>query len=213
MHKGPPTSSVWILLILLTGNALAATWPSARVSHPASPETRSLLLRADRFVSSGEWEAGVSALRIAMDAHGDERIRLDLRRARKRSPEEPQLFVSVRQYCHLRLTAWSATAPAALATYRQQVDPLVKRQLQTALADRDWRSLADIAHRFFTSSHADDALWHLGEWALERGDYNRARWAWEGMHPALRYRSADLARAYPSGLLSTGAKQNQTPRP
>lgn len=200
MHKGPPTSSVWILLILLTGDAQAAPWPSARVSHPASPETRSLLLRADRFVSSGEWEAGVNALRIAMDAHGDEQIRLDLRRAREPSPVEPQLFVSVRQYCHLRLTAWSATAPAALATYRQQVDPLVKRQLQTALADRDWRSLADIAHRFFTSSHADDALWHLGEWALERGDYNRARWAWEGMHPALRYRSADPCAGLPLWL-------------
>ncbi|MEE3369679.1 MAG: PQQ-binding-like beta-propeller repeat protein [Planctomycetota bacterium] len=188
MHKGPPTASVWILLTLFTTNALAAPRPSARVSQPASPQTRSLLLRADRFVSSGEWDEGVNALRLAMDVHGDERIRLDSETARQPSAVDPQLFVSVRQYCHLRLTAWSVTAPAALATYRNQVDPLVKQQLQTALADRDPHGLADIAHRFFASSHADEALWHLGEWALERGDYNRARWAWEQLHPALRYR-------------------------
>ena len=189
MHTGPPPASVWILLTLLTTNVLPAPRPAARVSHPASPQTRSLLLRAERFVASGEWDEGVNALRLAMDVHGDERIRLDREPARQPSAAEPQLFVSVRQYCHLRLTAWSVTAPAALATYRNQVDPLVKQQLQTALVDRDSHALADIAHRFFASSHADEALWHLGEWALERGDYNQARWAWEQLHPALRYRT------------------------
>ena len=203
MHKGPPTLSVWILLTgltLLTGTIPAAPWPSARVSHPASPETRSLLLRADRFVTRGEWEEGVNALRVAMDAHGDERIRIGHGSAQKRLPKEPQLFISVRQYCHLKLINWSVTAPAALAIYRQQVDPLVKQRLQTALANQERHGLAEIAHRFFASSHADEALWHLGEWALERGDYNRARWAWERLHPALRHRPGDPDKGLPFWL-------------
>ena len=200
MHKGPPTLNAWILLTLLTATIPAAPWPSARVSQPASPETQSLLLRADRFVTSGEWEEGVNALRVAMDVHGDERIRIDHGSAKKTATKEPQLFISVRQYCHLKLTNWSVTAPAALATYRQQVDPLVKQRLQTALANQDRHELANIAHLFFSSSHADEALWHLGEWALERGDYNRARWAWERLHPALRHRPADPDKGLPFWL-------------
>ena len=191
MHTGPRTGSVWILVSLIAGSAFAEPWPAARISQSASPETRSLLRRADRFVASGEWEVGVNALRLAMDAHGNERIGLDRESAREPSADQPQLLVTVRQYCHLRLTAWAATAPQALATYRRQVDRLVNQRLQIALASHDWRGLNEIARQFFTSSHADQALWHLGEWALERGNYNQARWAWERLHPALRHRPAN----------------------
>lgn len=99
------------------------------------------------------------------------------------------------------LVNWAQTAPAALAAWRQRVDPRANALLQQALSapDRDTASgdslseaapppfgeaqLLTIVDTMFASSQGDQALDRLAQIALARGDYATARRRWMSVSP------------------------------
>lgn len=83
--------------------------------------------------------------------------------------------VSLRDHCHMRI----AQLPAeALRLYRRRVD-MPKDQVRRAIVARDRRLLESIVRDSFCSTWGDEALFALGELALERGHYAAARAHWE----------------------------------
>jgi hypothetical protein len=109
---------------------------------------------------------------------------------------EPNRYVGVREAVHRRL---AALPPAGLAAYRLRVDALADDRLQRGVKDRDERLLRQVVDRAFCSSAGDDALWALGEIALERGDYQAARAAWQVIRPET---AGEGSIAYPDATVS-----------
>ena len=100
---------------------------------------------------------------------------------------EPNRYVGVREAVHRRL----AVLPlAGLAAYRARIDTLADDWLEQAVNDRDEALLQKVVDRAFCSAAGDDALWALGEIALERGDYQAARAAWQRIYPETASRGA-----------------------
>ncbi|MHC4401316.1 MAG: outer membrane protein assembly factor BamB family protein, partial [Planctomycetota bacterium] len=89
-------------------------------------------------------------------------------------------FVSVRDCCHLKL---AALPPEALAVYRSRVDPVARKSYEEGVRQHDRRRLMDVVDQAFASSWGDNALFALGEMALESGDYAGARSFWEKVIP------------------------------
>ncbi len=92
----------------------------------------------------------------------------------------PHRFISLRDWCQLRL---AALPPEALKLYRSRVDPVARKWYEQGIADRDPKPLRNIVNQAFASSFGDDALMALGEIALESGDFAAARWNWERIIP------------------------------
>ena len=104
---------------------------------------------------------------------------------------EPDRSIGVREAVHRRL----AELPAAgLAALRGRIDGLADDWLRRGIEHRDERLLRQVVDRAFCSSGGDDALWALGEIALERGDYQAARAAWQRTYPET---AGDESLAYP----------------
>jgi outer membrane protein assembly factor BamB len=142
------------------------------------------LERVEAFLADKQWDEAVETLRRVMEDFGDRLIRLPAPGGK--ASEAYFRYVRVRDYGHARLAAWHRTAPAALRLYRARVDPLAARWYQDGLAARDEPLLERVADELFASSHGDDALYALGEMALERGDYAAARRSWEAISPRFR---------------------------
>ncbi|MCH8923408.1 MAG: PQQ-binding-like beta-propeller repeat protein [Planctomycetes bacterium] len=83
--------------------------------------------------------------------------------------------VSLRDHCHMRI---ARLPDEALRLYRQRVD-LPKFEVRRAIVARDRRVLESIVRDSFCSTWGDEALFALGELALERGHYTAARAHWE----------------------------------
>ncbi len=92
-------------------------------------------------------------------------------------------YVGLPTYCQMQL---AALPTEGLAVYRAQVDPVAERWYREGLATRNPSLLSRVVNEALCSSPGDDALWALGELALERGDYGAARRAWEQMSPLVR---------------------------
>lgn len=92
-------------------------------------------------------------------------------------------FVSLRTYCNLQIVSWPAEG---LAAYRRRVDPQAERLYRDGLQRRDESLLRRIVDETYASSSTDDALLALGEFALERADFDAARRAWEQLSPLMR---------------------------
>jgi hypothetical protein len=92
----------------------------------------------------------------------------------------PHRFISLRDWCQLRL---AALPPEALKLYRSRVDPVARKWYEQGIANRDPKLLRNIVDQAFASSFGDEALMALGEIALESGDFARARWNWERIIP------------------------------
>ncbi|MBA3485022.1 MAG: hypothetical protein H0T51_24765, partial [Pirellulales bacterium] len=109
---------------------------------------------------------------------------------------EPERCTGVRAEVHRQLAALPS---AGLAAYRLRVDPLADDWLRRGIEDRDERLLRQLVDRAFCSSAGDDALLALGEIALERGDYQAARAAWQVVQSET---DGEGATAYPDTSLS-----------
>lgn len=168
----------------------------ATILHDADNTVPLDLVRSDAFLSDRQWDEAVDALQRLMENHGDRLVR-----SAGLEPEEFARYVPVRELCHARLATFRATAPEALRTYRQRVDPLAERWFRQAVETRDVGLLQRIVRQAFTSRFGDDALWLLGEYALERGDYTAARFAWESLSPALRAADTVAPRDIPGRSL------------
>jgi outer membrane protein assembly factor BamB len=91
--------------------------------------------------------------------------------------------VPLRQYCQLLVARFPE---AGLGVYRERVDPLAKVQYVEGVASRDERLLQTVVRDYFNSSYGDDALFALGEIALERGEPQKAFSLWEQISHKLR---------------------------
>lgn len=92
-------------------------------------------------------------------------------------------FASLATYCQLQI---SRMPPDALEEYRRRVDAAAENLYRNGVAARDHRLLRRAVREYYCSSWGDDALWALGELALEQGDYSAARRWWEQISPLLR---------------------------
>ncbi|MCG8584412.1 MAG: PQQ-binding-like beta-propeller repeat protein [Pirellulales bacterium] len=145
--------------------------PEVRVDE-ADRDARAQLERIDALIANSNWEEAIDGLRKLMASHGRQLLQQGERR-----------FVSLADECHRRI---GALPLEARRLYRERVDPVAKRQYESAIEARDEESLSRLADEMFVSSFGDDALYVLGEMALERGDYDLARSRWERIHPSLR---------------------------
>jgi outer membrane protein assembly factor BamB len=138
----------------------------------ASSAARTMLERAKAHAAEKQWDEAIETLRQVMERDGDKVVHSDSRH-----------FITVREFGHRRLAEMS---PEGRALYRSRVDSLAQRWYRQGVADRDATLLRRVVDQFFVSSSGDVALMALGEIALERGDYQEARWCWERISPELR---------------------------
>jgi outer membrane protein assembly factor BamB len=141
-----------------------------RVDEPA-PMVRNQLERVRRNIAERQWDEAIEGLRQLMENHGERLVRLDSR------------FISLRELGHMELVKLPAEG---LALYRGRVDPQAEQWYSEGLKDRNPTLLARVVDELFASSFGDDALLALGEIALERGEYQRARELWERISPEFR---------------------------
>lgn len=220
---------VSMLFLLAVGGALCSGSPSPaqrfrigqlvefaeEVQLPeADNVARAHLETIDRFVEAGQWDEAIEALGRLMDLPGD---RL-LPAPGSDSGGGFVRYMALRDYCHLRLAAMSGSADEALALYRSRVDVLAESWFREAQAGADADALRRVVDRFFVSSSGDEALYHLGELALNRGDFTRAREAWERISPRLRSNAAvgsraGLAAGRPLWLALRAGDWRQSPEP
>ena len=135
-------------------------------------EAKKQLVNAQAYLASQKWDEAIETLRSVAENHGPEVIQTGERR-----------YLTVRDYCHLQI---AGLPREALALYRGRVDPVAEAWLKDGLAERDAERLDELVKTLFCSSYADDALDALGELALERGDFGRARAYWERISPRTR---------------------------
>lgn len=167
--------------IVFDGRANAPiTLSPARVREVGS-DTKAQLQRVTTLLDSQQWEEAVTAIRRIMEERGEQ-----MNRVSDQADEDFVRFLPLADYCHWRMSSLSGPAIEALRDYRRRVDPLVRPWYETAMQDRDSGLLERIADRYFLSSYGDDALYALGEIALQRGDHTGARWHWERLAPSLR---------------------------
>ncbi len=136
----------------------------------ADNTVRSNLDRVGQYLADEQWEEAVETLLEVMEQSGGRLLGVTERR-----------FVSVRDYCHLQL---ASLPPEALRLYRSRVDPSARKWYEEGIRRRDRRLLEKVIEEAFASSWGDDALYALGEMALESGDHAAARAYWEKIIPA-----------------------------
>ena len=169
-------------LIVLTFNSLASAQFSPFTSQfelTDSVRVHQIDNRADKqlagvkaFLDDQQWDEAVETLRQVMETQGDRAIAI-----------VPGRYLSVRDYCHWRI---ASLPEEALQLYRRRVDPLAQRWYEEGIAERDEAKLSRVADQMLMSSWGDQALLALGEMALSRGQYGRARRHWERISPLLK---------------------------
>lgn len=113
-------------------------------------------------------------------------------------------YVSSSEYVHLQL----AKLPVeAIGEYRGMVDSLAEAWYQRGIADRNERLLRQVVDELFCSRWGDEALYALGELALEQGEHQAARRYWSRISQKLQFpnkRNPDeqLVLAYPDTNIS-----------
>jgi len=137
--------------------------------------------RVKEYLADEQWEEAVATLCEVMEQSGGKLLGLPSAGQQPAPPNERERrFVSVRDYCHLQL---ASLPPEALALYRSRVDPSARKWYEDGLARGDRRLLEQVLDQAFASSWGDNALYALGEMALESGDFAAARSYWEKIIP------------------------------
>ena len=173
--------AVWLMLPLsLAGAQQRGSRPAdgagvVKISDHESQPALKRLVNVKEFLSAGHWDEAVETLRELMERYPQQMVRMPDGR-----------YLTVRNYCHIQLSAWLETAPEALKLYQQRVDPLATRWYQQALAARDQSQLQRLVEQFLCSSVGDEALLLLGEMELSAGNYGNARSYWEQISPLLK---------------------------
>jgi len=133
---------------------------------------RGQLDRVGPYLAARQWDEAVETLRELISTSPERLIAVS---------EDESRYVALSDYVHLKL---AALPPEALKLYRERVDPMALKWYEEGMASRDRSLLTAVVEEAFASSWGDDALKALGEMALERGDYARARWHFERILPA-----------------------------
>jgi len=135
----------------------------------ADSQVAAELERVKAYLADRQWDEAVAALRRVMEQSGP-----------RLWPVAPRRFITVRDYCQLRL---AALPPPALAVFRTQVDPVAKRWYERGIAARDSALLTKVVWEGLASRWGDDALLALGELAMDKGNATMARAWWERILP------------------------------
>ncbi len=90
-------------------------------------------------------------------------------------------YVPLRQYGQVLL---SRMPPETLQEYRRSADGTFEVWYRQAAAEHDHEKLTRLVEWGAASSWADEALWLLGEWAIQDGDSAAARSHWLRLLPA-----------------------------
>ncbi len=164
--------------------------PALSMAVSIETSERSSFVQADELLSDGQWEEAVEKLQQLIVDEGD--------RLAIQTEDDAGAFIRylpVRDTAFLKLAATHFSQPEVLALYRRRVDPLAKRWFQQAVEQRKLALLEQLVDQLFVSSYGDDALLRLGEAALERAEYARARDCWQRISPLLCAPS-DPSRGY-----------------
>ena len=130
---------------------------------------RRSLDRLERFLKQEQWDEAFEIAARLLQAEENVVVSLTDRR-----------FISLQEYCHRLL---SQLPPKPLARYRELVDAPSEAIFQRGYSARNEVLLKRVVEEYFCSSWGDDALWALGELALESGDYAQARGYWQCLLP------------------------------
>jgi len=156
--------------------------PSALTIDVADNAARAHLARVDALLKQDQWPEAVENLRQLIESGSDRLIPVD-----DAASSGFRRYVTLRDYAQMKLASLAHAAPAALAFYRELVDPIAEQYLKQADDERREEPLKQIVSKFLVSSCGDEALWRLGESALERGEWGAARGHWEQISPLLRF--------------------------
>jgi outer membrane protein assembly factor BamB len=137
---------------------------------PAFARTR--LRQIDELLADRQWPEAIAALMDLVRDHGDQLVAVEGSR--------DGWWIRLGAYADRKIAHGSAEA---LAEYRRRVDPLAETQYRQAVEHGDRAALADVVARSFPSSWTDDALDSMAEMALEEGDFDAARTAWQRLLP------------------------------
>ena len=91
-----------------------------------------------------------------------------------------QRYVPLRQAINNWLARLAQANPSTLDDYRRRVDPLARRWLETNVIHE--RGFHEVPMEVFHSSLGDQALLRLGDGAMERGEFHRARSHYRAIH-------------------------------
>lgn len=183
----------------------AAEGPTVQLDL-ADSTTRMQFTRVGEFLADGQWDEAVESLRRVMQRHGDRLVEV----GDADSAGYSRYLPIRRRGHHLLLTARDESAEA-LGLYRSRVDPVAGQWYREALERRDRRQLQRVVDEFLASSFGDDALFALGEMALESGRFSDARRYWEQIDASLRW-PAGVGEGPAPRPLWLGLRQLQTDR-
>ncbi len=141
---------------------------------------RAHLARLSEYLANEQWAEAVDTAQRAIASVDGQVARLN-----------DAVYISLRDSCHRQVASFP---PPALALYRSRVDALAQQWVAEGRERRDPAPLRRVVDELFCSSHGDDALWTLGQMALEKGHYGEARRSWQQI-------SASLPDQQPVGLL------------
>lgn len=161
--------------------SLRAQWPGMfPTSHfelsdavqldQADTAVRTQLDRIKPLLADRQWDEAVELLRQLSETSEGKLIGIT-----------PHRFISLREWCQLRL---ASLPPDGLKLYRSRVDPVARQWYDQGIARRDATPLQNVVDQAFASSFGDKALMALGEIALESGNFAAARWNWKRIVPA-----------------------------
>ncbi|MCC6492570.1 MAG: PQQ-binding-like beta-propeller repeat protein, partial [Pirellulales bacterium] len=141
------------------------------------------LARLEALIGQRAWDDVASAANELLSAPADGWV-----------ARGPNHYIGLREAVQRRLAAMPAEG---LAVYRRRSDPLADDWLRRGREQRDERLLHRVVDEAFCTSAGDDALWALGEIALEQGEHQAARATWARVHPA----TAGEQLAYPDSSI------------
>ncbi len=144
--------------------------------------------RAKALLAAKQWEEGIRSLRDLMERAG-----------RKLVAISPHRLIPLQTYAHILL---SQLPPEGLAVYRRQVDGFAQKWYEQGRRLLDRHLLDQLVDHAFASSWTDEALWLLGEMALEAGQYAEARWYWERLIPVGQPSPSQPGQSQPLGANS-----------
>ena len=152
---------------------------SEKVTIPqAQAVRRSQLQRLLQLADKGNWDEALPLVLELLDEQPQELV--ELTSAALGSQPTVRRWVPLGYYVQWFL---SQQEPEVLQRYRRQVDPVAEHLLAQAVRQHSLRQLEELLERYFCSTPAEEALLLLGEWYLEQGRYDLARWTWSRLLP------------------------------
>lgn len=183
-----PACAAWLCLTLF----LADEWAPGQIVIPSvgpvyeltgkprvdeiDSAMRGRLRQAEEALAAGRYADALPNLLRLIEGADDKLVPV----TRNESGVSPR-YVPLRQYGQLLLSRLPADA---LREYRRSADGTFEVWYRQALAEHDREKLTRLLEWGAASSWADDALWLLGEWAIQDGDPATARSHWLRLLPA-----------------------------